>query len=485
MSADLLDAARDLTGFDARRVRSGDAVLVLGTEGVGVRTLVEACRSLAADLDFRARDTAESADRPAPGVAVIVVDPSSSVGEEEKRLLDGARARVGTVALVCSRIDAFWEWPRVVRAHRKSLDPFGTLPVFGVSAAAALGGAADESGVDELISWIRQALDAPATVRDARARVSAGIGAVEHLLCPEAPAAADGDGLDDLLARRRELLAGRDRGRPDRLAALRAGLARARAQSAADLTAGVRELSALAADSAPGTRHREWLQQRWSELSTRLQRATDERIDEVSATTLVGLDPEPAARPPWTETPLPADGAARRRRTGAEDALLVVIGASTGLGVGRLVVAPMASVQTLQWISMPLTLLLGVAVAAWIIRVRRGALDRAGRAARDAEQLAAARAALDHQLGLRVAAAETAIAGQIGRAYERRARRVDEQVARIDESVRRLRGGAVAGRERQRAERARAVHRDLTALVERMWTGPVGGNDSGVDDGNR
>ena len=104
MSADLLDAARDLTGFDARRVRSGDAVLVLGTEGVGVRTLVEACRSLAADLDFRARDTAESADRPAPGVAVIVVDPSSSVGEEEKRLLDGARARVGTVALVCSPV---------------------------------------------------------------------------------------------------------------------------------------------------------------------------------------------------------------------------------------------------------------------------------------------------------------------------------------------------------------------------------------------
>ncbi|MEO9326328.1 hypothetical protein [Gordonia aurantiaca] len=487
MSSRLLDAARELTGFDAQRVRAGHTVSALGTEGVGVRTLVEACRVLAPDLDIRARETLDAPvdDRPGPGIALIVVDPSSSVGEEEKALLDAARARVGTVALVCSRIDAFWEWPRTVREHRRLLDPFGTVPLFGVSAAAALGGAVDESGVDELIAWIRQALDAPAAIRDERARLAAGAGAVERLLGSQTGGRpAD---LDELLARRRELLNSRDRGRLDRIAALRAGLARARSMSSAELAAGVRELSALAAGAAPDTdpEHGEWLRQRWSELADRVRRATDERIDEVASTTLVGLDPEPVAAEPWADAPLPPDTPSnRRRRTAGEDALLVIIGASTGLGVGRLVVAPMASVQTLQWVSMPLTLLLGVALAAWIIRVRRAALDRSDRAARGVEQLTSARAAFDHRLGLRIAAAETRIAGQIGRACERRSRHIDDEVARLDDALWRLRNGAEARRERRRSERARAVHRELTTLADRLWSDTVG--DATVEnDGNR
>ncbi|TSD95169.1 hypothetical protein FOV72_14790 [Gordonia rubripertincta] len=481
MSVRVLDAARELTGFDAATVGTGTGVLVVGTEGVGVRTLVDAVRELAPDLETHTRSIETET---LPGVALVVVDPSSSVGDEELHLVERVRATVGTVALVCTKIDAFWEWPRIVRAHRKTLDPFGTMPLFGVSAAAALGGAVEESGVDALVDWMREALEAPAAMRVERARLAAGTGAVEHLLDDADTGTATSGALDELMSARRRLLASRDRGRADRLAAVRAGLTRARAQSSAELRSRVRELAALAADNAPDNvaEHESWLLSRWEDLAGGIRRDADERIDEVAATALVGLDPEPTPPEPWTKTPLPAHGPGDRRRRGAEDALLVVIGASTGLGVGRLVVAPMASVQTLQWISMPLTLLLGIGVAVWVIRVRRGALERADRTARSTERLAVARSALDHQLGLRFAASETRIAGQIARAHERRARRTGEQVAQIDGEIRRLRSGAVNQDERVRRDRAQVVHRELRARSEQLWADGDGKNAPSAND---
>ncbi|GAC02669.1 hypothetical protein GONAM_58_00050 [Gordonia namibiensis NBRC 108229] len=469
MSARVLDAARELTGFDAATVGTGSGVLVVGTEGVGVHTLVDALRGLAPDLDTHIRDIEAGAR---PGVALVVVDPASSVGDEELQLVARVRATVGTVALVCTKIDAFWEWPRIVRDHRKTLDPFGTMPLFGVAAAAALGGAVEDSGVDALVDWIREALEAPDAVRVERARLAAGVGVVEHLL-DDTDSGTDASGSqDELMNARRRLLSSRDRGRADRLAAVRAGLTRARAQSSAELQARVRGLAALAAGDAPDNvpEHQSWLGSRWDDLADGIRRDADERIEEVAATALVGLDPEPSPPEPWAETPLPADGPGDgRRRGGAEDALLVVIGASTGLGIGRLIVAPMASVQTLQWISMPLTLLLGIGVAVWVIRVRRGALERAERTARSTERLSVARSALDHQLGLRFAAAETRIAGQIARAHERRARRTSEQIAQIDDEIRRLRGGVTNRDVRLRRDRAEAVHRELLARSGQLW----------------
>ncbi|MCR5978221.1 hypothetical protein GDN83_10850 [Gordonia jinghuaiqii] len=492
MSGPVLDAAHELTGFDARRVETGSGVLIVGTEGVGVRTLADACSGLAADLEICPRTPGPTR----PGVGLVVIDPSSSVGQEERLLVERMRSQVGTVALVCTKIDAFWEWPRIVRTHRATLDPFATLPLFGVSAAAALGGAVDESGVDALVEWIREALDAPADLRAERARVSAGAGAVEHLLGdgtgPESDAtgsgATDAGAADALLAERRALVSARDRGRLDRLAAVRAGLSRARSQSSAELHAGVRELAGAATDHARDTDadHRAWLTAGWADLADRVRRAADDRIDHVRDSALVGLEAEQAPPEAWADVPLNRHrSGARPRRGGAEDALLVIIGASTGLGVGRLIVAPMASVQTLQWISMPLTLMLGVAVAAWVIRVRRGALNRSERVSRTVELLGEARATLDHRLGLRIASAETRIAGQIARAYERRARRTSEGVARLDDEIRRLRSGSGAQESRRRRDRAEAIRRELVARSERLWAevDDPGGNEQQTEQG--
>ncbi|QHD87577.1 hypothetical protein GR168_20955 [Gordonia sp. JH63] len=485
MTDTALAAARELTGFDAVGVDAGTDVLVVGTDGVGVRTLVEACRALAPDLDIVARG---GRSRASAGAAVVVVDPSSSVGEEERLLVEQLRAQVGIVAIVCTKIDAFWEWPRTVRAHRAVLDPFATLPLFGVSSVAALEGAVDESGIDALVEWLRETTDAPGVLRAERARLAAGLGAVEHLL--GAPtggvdeAASAQAAVDDLLATRRELVAARDRGRPDRLAAVRAGLARVRSQTSAELHAGVRDLAASAAGHAPAadSAYGAWARTGWAALADGVRRRADERVDAVRSTALVGLDAEPSADENWPAVPLHTERSrGRARRAGAEDALVVVLGASTGLGVGRLVVAPMESVQTLQWVSMPLALILGVAVAAWVIRVRRSAAERSDREARTAELLAEARATLDHQLALRVTAAETRIAGQIARAHERRNREVAAEVARLDEEIRRLRSGVGVRDARTRRERAAEIRRELVARSESLWADASRTDDPGEE----
>ncbi|MEE4022212.1 hypothetical protein V1Y59_03895 [Gordonia sp. PKS22-38] len=461
-----------LTGFDPEAmIGSGADVAVFGIGGTGVRSLVSACRRVDAGV---AVDVGRSVDHPddsAVGVALLVVDPTSSVGAEERALLDDLRVRFGVVALVCTKIDAFWEWPRILRAHRATLDPRAELPVFAVSSVIALDDATADSGIPGLLEWVADELHAPPAVRRERARLGAALAALgraEDALI----AAADDRGVDtDELARRRRALADtRDRGRVDRLAAARAGLARVRSESYADVAVGTRALAAEATTRSSQLTARtggdfvRWLTDETVMLRDRVDAATDERLDEVRASALLGIDASPAepgpARaddmtgPPF-ERPVPS-----RRRSG-EDALLVLIGASTGLGIGRLIVAPMASVQTLQWVSMPLTLVLGVLVAALVIRVRRTATVRVDLRNWGSEVLNETRGRLEHRVGARVAAAEPALISQISRFHERRARQAAAEIAAIDEQLRAQRSGATAHADRERLARLRAARNEL------------------------
>ncbi|MGV9709371.1 hypothetical protein ACWDTI_01715 [Gordonia sp. NPDC003424] len=472
---DMVTRVAALTGFDARAVDgTATGVAVFGIGGTGVTSLVEACHVVDPSVPIVEGHWGR---RDPLGIALMVLDPSSSIGEEERQAVEDLRSRYGIVALVCTKIDAFWEWPRILRAHRGVLDPREQLPIFAVSSVAALSGAPDESGVPAILDWIREHLAAPTDLRVQRARIAAALGAVEHTerrILDAADPDVTADTIDRLSGRRRILLESRDRGRADRLSVARTGLARARSQSLAEVAAGCRALAAAAttrcaALTAGGVdEYVRWLTDETVGLRQRTDRAVDDRIDEVRSVTTVGVDGSPAdAELP----PQPADAdsvqALRRPvptgRRGAEDALLVVIGASTGLGIGRLIVAPMASVQTLQWVSMPLTLLLGVAVAALVIRVRRTAALRGEMRGWTTEVLGETRGLLDQRVGLRLAAAEPRLAGQITRFYERRARQAAADVADIDNRLRKLRGSG-ADDTRDRLAKVRAAHRELAAL---------------------
>ena len=421
-------------------------VAVAAAEGVDVEPLVEACRAVAAAkegaagsaIDFVTFDP--NRDLAGAHAAVLVIDPASAVvDDEDLAALRELTSTVEHVALVCCRIESFWDWPRIVRGYRSELDPAGALPVFAVSAAAALAGAVDESGIGDLLDWFATP-NAEPTART---------------LQPQAPTPVDSDDRvdpDTLAIRRARLLALRDRGRADRLASLRAGIVRVRAQSSADITARVRALVARAEHRGAATTSSDveadaaWLDREIDSLVTDLDAITDTRLDAVASSTLVGLDVDdpPAHRddePIVARRDLPSG-----RRTG-EDAMLLLIGASTGIGIGRLAVAPLASVHTLQWISMPAALLLGLAVAVWVIRMRRAATVRAQVRTWVNDVLADVRARVERRVAMQLNEAESRIGGQVLRAYDRQGRRIADEVAEIDQRLRELRaaGGAVSG----------------------------------------
>ncbi|OBC06031.1 MULTISPECIES: hypothetical protein [unclassified Gordonia (in: high G+C Gram-positive bacteria)] len=424
-------------------------VAVAAAEGVDVEPLVEACRAVAAEtggaagsaIDFVTFDP--NRDLAGAHAAVLVIDPASAVvDDEDLAALRELTSAVEHVALVCCRIESFWDWPRIVRGYRSELDPAGALPVFAVSAAAALAGAVEESGIGDLLDWFATP-NAEPTAR------------IPQPKTPQAPTPVDTDDRvdpDALAIRRARLLALRDRGRADRLASLRAGIVRVRAQSSADITARVRALVARAEHRGAATTGSDveadaaWLDREIDGLVTDLDAITDTRLDAVASSTLVGLDVDdpPAHRddePIVARRDLPSG-----RRTG-EDAMLLLIGASTGIGIGRLAVAPLASVHTLQWISMPAALLLGLAVAVWVIRMRRAATVRAQVRTWVNDVLADVRARVERRVAMQLTEAESRIGGQVLRAYDRQGRRIADEVAEIDQRLRELRaaGGAVSG----------------------------------------
>ncbi|GAB89531.1 GTPase domain-containing protein [Gordonia rhizosphera] len=472
---ELVSQVRGLTGFDAAALDGrGATVSVHGIGGTGVTTLIEACRAIDATVVVRKGCWGPQTDDPTVGIALLVVDPTSSVAEEEKRAVEQLRVRFGIVALVCTKIDAFWEWPRILRDHRALLDPHHRLPVFAVSSTAALAGAVDDSGIPALLAWITEHLGAPDELRSARAQVAAALGAVEHaeaeLTAQTGPAATESR-VQQLTARRRRLVESRDRGRADRLASARAGLTRARGETLAEVAAGTRALAAAATTRCrtvtAGTAddYANWLSGEMGVFGDQVDRATDERIVEVRAATMLGIDagaadpddPDPHAPDPTPTRPVPSG------RRGGEDAILVLIGASTGLGVGRLIVAPMAGVQTLQWVSMPLTLILGVAVAAWVIRVRRTAALRSEIRAWSTDAISGHRNRLEHRAGMRLSGAEPRLISQVNRHYDRRARQLGAEVAEIDEALRATRAGPTQDQQ-TRLRRIRTLHRDLAGL---------------------
>lgn len=422
-------------------------VVVAGVGRSGAATLIDALAVVDPGLRVE-RHLGDVASHAAVGL--LVIDPSSVVGESERAQLDELRSSVGVAAVVCTKVDAFWDWPTIAKASRRVLDPAEALPVFAVSGAAAVAGAADESGVDELARWIREHIDNVPTRVGARAlaaQAPAARATIAHDLDRHPSAATTPVTVETLTAARARLVRSRDRGRADRLGALRGGLNRVRSDTVAELDAGIRDIGARSRDAIGGLRradvdrHATWLASAVTELRDRLDAAMRDDLDRIRSVTLLGVEPVSPGPAPVPERPPITLRPHTERRRGAEDALVVLLGASAGIGIGRLVVTPLAGVHTLQWISMPLALIVGVAMAALVVRLRRVGALRAQMRSWSAEALAESRASIEHDVVGAVTAAEPVIAGQVMRHHERRTRMIADEVARIDADIRLLRAG--------------------------------------------
>ena len=436
----------DVTGTQAqRRAATPARVVVAAAQGVDIDELLEACRVIASSHGGRALEfVAFEPGRVLVGAhaAVLVIDPACAVVDDDEltalRELTGAVDHVG---IVCGRIESFWDWPRIVRGYRSELDPGERLPVFAVSAATALAGAVDDSGVVDLLDWCASPSE-PSELSGPHEGLRQACAEVGRTTIQGTGASTDAQA-DALVSRRTRLLAVRDRGRSDRLASLRAGIAHVRAQSSADIATRVRVLATLSDQRGTAmTRtdveaHAAWLDREIGGLVADLDAVTRERLDAVASSTLVGLDADdpPAHR---DDEPILARRELPSGRRAGEDAMVLLLGASTGIGIGRLLVAPLSSVQTLQWIAMPAALLIGVAVAIWVIRMRRGATLRTQLRTWVNDVLADVRARTERRVAMQLTEAESRIGGQVMRAYDRQTRRIAYEVADIDQRRRDL-----------------------------------------------
>ncbi|MCZ4549993.1 hypothetical protein [Gordonia rubripertincta] len=403
-------------------------------------------------------------------VALLIVEPSSGIGSGELELVQRLQADAAVVALVCNKIDAFWDWPTLLKVNRGLLDPDGRLPIFAVSAAAALAGHREESGFGALAEWLGEQVD-PIARPERLATVAAerDLGALIDDLASRDRA----DPATPLLAERAAVNAARDRGRPDRLAALRGGAGQIRSGVLAEVAGAARDIAADAAGKAAELPRSgiddfaDALAGRLDSLRDRTRRRTADEIGALEARTMLGLeDPEPAgppAPPPAVALPpLPT------QRRGAEDALLVVFGASAGLGLGRLIVTPMSAVDTLQWISMPLTLVLGVVIATGLVRVRRLSALRTSMGSWAQAAVADARIGLEQEVSRQLLTAESVIGGRVTRHYERRAHLTADRIAELDRQIRERRRSATLARDHDNTRLAAAI--ELRDRIDQILT---------------
>ncbi|MGH3903966.1 MAG: dynamin family protein [Pseudonocardiaceae bacterium] len=155
----------------------------------------------------------------------------------------------------------------------------------------------------------------------------------------------------------------------------------------------------------------------------------------------------------------------------AEDKLLVAVGFSGGVGIGRLAVLPLAGLGTTAGlVVLPVSIALGLGAGWWMARTRRHAADKAHLRQWLSDVLAEARAALDYAVAEQMIDAEAQLAMALDDALARRAAAIEEELCEADQALRMdatERSREIAAGQAQLAQ-ARAGRARVAALLGRI-----------------
>ncbi len=475
------------------------------------------------ELDLVVPGRAGATSWPVDGATAVLVlaDAAAPLGADELAALARAAARVDTVVFALTRIEAHRGWRTVLEADRalvaEHVPRLAGAPWFPVSVAlaarAAGTGPDDPAGVaaalrrrsgiaplqralHRLVARRRRmlaeanALRALAAELDGVARRAEATRAALHPP-DDAPAAAA------LTRRRDDLLTARAALRRDHHTRWRADLAAARVAAADDLAARVRGLAAATrarideADRAGLATLPEHLAADVEALATAVVDGLGARLRTLVAATLADLVPAgelAALRVAEHAAPSPVAVLPPARTRPAEDRLLVVAGASGGLGLSRLALLPLLAVPIAPAVVgaalVPVSVGLGLGAAGWVARARRLAADRAHLRGWAAEALAEVRGDLDRVLADALITTEREVTLALDAALADRAHDLDGAVAAADRAVRAAgadraaadRAAARAAAEaREGHDRAEALLRRLAALRDRIDSRPGAG----------
>jgi len=415
--------------------------------------------------------------------ALVLAGAAAPLGAEELDALARAAARVDTVVFALTRTEAHRGWRTVLEADRalvtEHVPRLTGAPWFPVSAElarragtatpAAAGALRRRSGLaalqrelHRLVARRRRMLAEANALR----LLAAGLdGVAARADATRSALRAPADGVGDLARRRDELLAARAALRRDHHPRWRADLAAARVAAADDLAARVRALATAMrgriddADRAGLAAIPRGLAAEVETLAATVVEGLGTRLRGLVAATLADLVPAgelPSLRvADLGVTDVAEAGLVPPPRTRpAEDRLLVVAGASGGLGLSRLALLPLLAVPiapvALGAALVPVSVGLGLGAAGWVARARRLAADRAHLRQWTAEALAEVRGDLDRVLADALITTEREVTLALDAALEHRARDLDEALATAERAVRH------AGADRSAADRAAA-----------------------------
>ena len=371
------------------------ALVIVGTAGAEPERLARVlCESGWAGRVTVAR-SAVDIDRAGAHVAVLALDSSMPADEEEDRMLAALAHAALPTALAACCVDAHPSWPRVLAASRERLDPDRRLPVFAT--AAALFDEDDrKGGVAELAAWCLEVFEAGEPERERLPRPRAS--SIDRGACTASTPSRSERSLAML--------------RADRMAGLRAGIVAARAETAAATRAALAEINRLVPEVGASDGFVEWLPRTLDGVERRAQQLFVERLAQVRASALCGL--ASGGELPQTEPTGSVDPPAPRlRRTNAEDVTVLLVGASMGFGVGRMVIAPALAWVGLGTAGTVLSVVAGLLLALWAVSLRRRAAELARIERWAAEVIAVRRATVEQWIGTRSGAAEAHISREI------------------------------------------------------------------------
>lgn len=410
-------------------------------------------------------------------VACVVLEAGAPVGRETVGVVCALRAAGTRIVFALEGFAAHAEWRAVLAADARVLGAGAAIDIVPVSArlaalARANGDAAlaDRSGLGLLHARLVAAAGAGAVgdqVALVRARVLAQ---TRERIGLELGKLRDGGDVAALRAERAALLAVGDGGRGPAMSLLRNRLHLARVDLVHDVGVRVRGLHTGARaeiERLPRARQPAYprvLQDAVEKITREIDRAVRTRLAELTGLVersvgIAGDTPPPAPDTPGVrhEDRRPRVGAGPDPRCrGVEDHLMIALGASAGFGLGRLMMAPLALWEALEYGIVPVSLLLGAAVAAWVVRARRELADRAHLGQWVADVLVNVKAQLEQRVATALVEAEERLTEYV----------VTSSTARLVETDRRV--GELEARLRQAAQRRPALltacERDLTAL---------------------
>ncbi|MGW4354020.1 hypothetical protein ACWELJ_18225 [Nocardia sp. NPDC004582] len=442
-----------VTGGAADGGRVADAVLSAGTDAPD------------------ANDGDDARSRP-HRVALVVLDAGALIGGELLGRVRGLRADGTRIVFALDGIHAHREWREVRKLDAELLEVAGAggdeiVPVSGRMAAVGrvAGDAAlvDRSGLGLLHARLVAAAGAGAVgdqVAIVRERVLAE---TRRRIREQLETVRDGRDVAGLRAERARLLAVGDGGRGAAMSVVRNRAQLARVELLHEVGARIRGLNGELRDEIDGLARNALAEfpVRVAECVEKLTQEFD-RMIRVRIGELCRQVEESVAAEWHISFPDPADRVARAAPTpgprprGVEDHLVIVLGASAGFGLGRLLVAPLALLQGFDYAIMPISLVLGAAGAAWVVRARRRLAHGAHLRRWVADALVDARAGLEQRVATALVDAEERLTDEVlGRA----AARMVETDLRVGELEAQLRQAA-----QRRPALLRACDRDLAAL---------------------